>query len=278
MYELLLRTETLLISLQSPALLGIGAVALVIGLVFWLGGTRYSTVIMALLGAVLGAAAGLIAGDRFDVHPWLSILIGAVVVAVLAILLKKALVVVLAVLILSAVSGAGYVSVVLDYTAPPLPSEIAAEQIMVYHPFLQMAPEARVEYVDRISKESPTFQDRLRALLDDTWAAIRPHKTTALIAIAAGAVAAVVLVWLVAKIIIPLAYSIVGVAAIFLGLQAALLSVGIPAASELNPRPWLLPVLFLVLVVLGWMWQLSFHRPVKVQQEPEEVRKGSHRR
>ena len=56
MYELLLRTETLLIGLQSPVLLGIGAIALVIGLVFWLAGTRYSTIIMALLGAVIGAA------------------------------------------------------------------------------------------------------------------------------------------------------------------------------------------------------------------------------
>lgn len=278
MYELLLRTETVLIGLQPPVLLGIGAVALVVGLVFWLGGTRYSTIIMALLGAVLGAVAGLIASGRFHVQPWLSTLIGAVVVAVLAILLKKVLILVVAVLILSAFSGAGYVSVLLDTTAPSPPAETTAQQIGVYQPFLRMAPEARQDYVKRISNQSPTFEDRVKALFDDTWAAIRPHRMTALIAVVAGAVVALVLVWLIAKIIIPLAYSIVGVAAIFLGLQAALLAVSIPVVSELNPRPWLLPAIFLVLVIIGWMWQLFFSRPVKVQQEPEEVHKGSHRR
>ncbi len=279
MYELLLRTETLLIGLRPPVLLGIGAVALVIGLVFWLGGTRYSTIIMALFGAVIGATAGLIASGRFNVQPWLSILLGAVVVAVLAILLKKVLVLVVAVLILSAVSGAGYVSVLLDYSAPQPPAETTTQQVGVYQPFLRMAPEARREYVNQISNQSPTFLDRLKALLNDTWAAIRPHTTPALIAVIAGAVVALVLIWLIAKIIIPLAYSVVGVAAIFVGLQAALLSVGIPAVSDLNPRPWLLPVIFLVLVVIGWMWQLVLPRPVKVQhEEVEEVHTMAHRR
>jgi hypothetical protein len=280
MYEFLLRTETLLIGLKPPALLGIAAIALVIGPVFWLGGTRYSTIIMALFGAVIGATAGLIVGNRFDVHPWLSILIGAVIVAVLAILLKKALVLVLAVLILAAVSGAGYVSVVLDYTAPPPASETTTDQITVYHPFLQMAPDARLAYVDRIANKSPTFVDRLKALLDDTWAAIRPHTVPALIAVVAGAVVALVLVWLIAKIIIPLAHSIVGVAAIFVGLQAALLSVNVRATSDLSPRPWLLPVIFLVLVVIGWMWQLFSYRPARVveQEEPEEMRRRAHKR
>ncbi len=279
MYEFLLRTETLLVGLRPPVLLGIGAIALVVGLVFWLAGTRYSTAIMALLGAIIGAAAGLIVGNRFDLHPWLAILIGAVVIAVLAILLKKILVLVLAVLILAAVSGIGYVSVVLDYTAPPPSSDTTTEQVTVYHPFLQMAPEARMEYVDRISNKSPTFLDRLKALLDDTWAAIKPHATPALIAIVVGAVVALVLVWLIAKIIIPLAYSVIGVAAIFIGLQAALLSVNIRATSDLNPRPWLLPIIFLVLVVIGWVWQLFFYRPVKVvHEEPEEEHRAHHER
>jgi hypothetical protein len=271
MYELLLRMETLLIGLQPPALLGVGAVALVIGLVFWLGGTRYSTGIIGLIGAVIGAAAGLIVSQQFNLHPWLSMLIGAVVVAVLAILLKKALILALAVLIISVVSGAGYVSVVLDHMAPAPASDTAIQQPMVYQSFLRMEPDARLNYINRISNESQTFADRLKALFADTWAAIQPHKWIALIAIVAGAVLALVLVWFIAKIIIALAYSIVGVTAIFFGLQAALLSVNIHAASELYPRPWLLPTIFLVMVAIGWAWQLFFLRPVKVKHEPAEV-------
>jgi len=271
MYELLLRMETLLIGLRSPALLGIGAFALVIGLVFWLGGTRYSTRIIGLIGAVIGAAAGLIVSRQFNLHPWLSMLVGAVAMAVLAILLRKALILALAVLILAAVSGAGYVSVVLDHMAPPPASDTAVRQPMVYQSFLRMEPDARLNYIDRISNESETFLDRLKALLADTWAAIQPHKWIALIAIIAGAVLALVLVWFIAKIIIALAYSIVGVTAVFFGLQAALLSVNIHVASELYPRPWLLPTVFLVLVAIGWIWQLLFWRPVKMKREPSEV-------
>jgi hypothetical protein len=272
MYELLLRIETLLMDVQPPALLGIGAVALVIGLIFWLGGTRYSTGIVGLIGATIGAAAGLIVSGQFDLHPWLSMLVGAVVVAALAILLKKALILALAVLIISAVSGAGYVSVVLDHMTPAPASETSVvQQPMAYQSFLQMEPDARLNYINRISNESQTFAERLRALFADTWAAIQPHKWIALIAIVAGAVLAIVLVWLIARIVIALAYSIVGVTILFFGLQAALLSVNIHAASELYPRPWLLPAVFLVLVVVGWAWQLIFLRPVRVKHEPAEV-------
>ena len=49
MYELLLRTETLFLGLNSLVLLAIGIPALAVGLVFWLGGTRYSTIIIGLL-------------------------------------------------------------------------------------------------------------------------------------------------------------------------------------------------------------------------------------
>lgn len=275
MYELLLRTETLLMGLRPMVLLGVGAVALVVGLFFWLGGTRYSTIVVALIGAVIGAAAGLVAGQQFGMSPWLSMLIGAVVVAVLAILVKKVLILALAVLILSAVSGAGYVSVILDRVAPPAASETTTQRSSLYQSFLQMEPEARLNYVNRISNESQTFLDRLEALFDDTWAAIQPHKWTALIAIGVGAVVALVLIWLIAKIVIALAYSIVGVAAIFLGLQSALLAGNVRTASELSPRPWLLPVVFVVMVVIGWIWQLFFLGPVKkvkreVKETPEE--------
>jgi len=274
MYELLLRTETLLIGLTPPVLLGIGAAALVIGLIFWLAGTRYSTAIVALLGAVIGSAAGLLVSQRLGMHPWLSMIIGAVVLAGLAILLKKVLVLILAVLILSAVSGAGYVSVVLDRMVPPAPAETGTQQTLVYQSFMTMEPDARLSYVDKISPESKTFRDRLEALLTDTWQAIRPHTLMALVAIIIGAVVGLVLVWLIAKVVIALAYSMVGTAAIFLGLQAALLAVKIPAASELHPRPWLLPIAFLVMVVIGWVWQLLYLRSKPVKEKEVVVKEG----
>lgn len=274
MYELLLRTETLLIGLEPPVLLGIGAAALVIGLIFWLAGTRYSTEIVALLGAVIGSAAGLLVSQRFGVHPWLSMIIGAVVLAGLAILLKKAMVLILAVLILSAVSGAGYVSVVLDRMVPPPPVETGTQQTLVYQSFMTLEPGARQSYIEKISPESKTFADRFEALLRDTWQAIRPHTLMALIAIIVGAVVGLVLVWLIAKVVIALAYSIVGTAGIVLGLQAAVLAVGVPAASRLYPRPWVLPIALLVMVVIGWVWQLLYLRSKPVREKEVVVKEG----
>jgi len=271
MYELLLRTETLLTGLTPPVLLGIGAAALAIGLIFWLAGTRYSTEIVALLGALIGSAAGLLVSQRFGLHPWLSMIIGAVILAGLAILLKKALVLILAVLILSAVSGAGYVSVVLDRMVPSPPAETGTQQTLVYQSFMTMEPGARQSYIEKLSPESKTFADRFEALLRDTWQAIRPHSLMALIAIIVGAVVGLVLVWLIAKVIIALAYSIVGTAGIVLGLQAALLAVSVPAASRLYPRPWVLPIALLAMVVIGWVWQLLYLRSKPAREKEKEV-------
>jgi hypothetical protein len=112
MYELLIRTETLFLGLNTAELLTVGIPALLIGLVLWLGGTRYSSAIIGLLGAVVGSAVGLMIGPSFGLHPIWSMLIGAVVLAAVSILLKKILILVLAVLVISAVSGAGYIAVV----------------------------------------------------------------------------------------------------------------------------------------------------------------------
>ena len=87
------------------------------------------------------------------------------------------------------------------------------------------------------------------------------------IAVAVGAVVGILLVWFIAKIIIALAYSLVGTAAIFLGAQAALLGVGYPAVSSLDARRGLLPIAFLTMTVIGWVWQL-FYAQRKPRHEP----------
>jgi hypothetical protein len=195
----------------------------------------------------------------------------------LAILLKKALVLILAVLILSAISGAGYVSVVLDHMVPPPSPETGTQQTRVYQSFMTMEPGARQGYVEKLSPESTTFADRSEALLGDTWQAIRPHALMALVAIIVGAVVGLVLVWLIAKVVIALAYSIVGTTAIFLGLQAALLAVKVPAASDLYPHPWVLPIAFLVMVVIGWVWQLLYLRRKPVREGEVAVKEEARR-
>jgi hypothetical protein len=274
MYELLLRTETLLLGLGTPVLLAVGIPALLVGLVLWLGGTRYSTAIIGLLGAVVGSGIGLLVSQWLDLHPWLSMLVGAAVLAAVTIALRNVLILVLAVLVLSAVSGAGYIAVLLDRAVPPPEPPTATQEARAYQSFSALEPAARLTYVDEISEESETFADRLKAVLADTWDATGPYGWMVVFAVLAGAVIGLLLVWYTARIIIALAYSIVGTAAIFVGLQAALLGVGFHAVSALDTRRWLLPLTFITMIAVGWVWQMFYARR-RPRKEPENEPEAS---
>jgi hypothetical protein len=268
MYELLLRIETLFLGLQTPVLWAVGIGAVTVGLVLWLGGTRYHAAIIGVLGAVVGSAAGLLVSQQLNLIPWLSMAVGAAVLAGLSILLRNVLILVLAVLVFSAVGGAGYVSVVLDRAVPQAQSEIQAEQRRTFQYFSGMDLEGRQKYMNEISQEAQTFAERLKALLANTWQALGPHGWIIVLPILAGAVVGILLVWLIAKIVIALAYSIVGTATIFLGFQAALLAVGVPAVSDLESRRWLPVVIFATMTVIGWLWQLFYAGARKPRREP----------
>jgi hypothetical protein len=270
MYELLLRIETLFLGLQTPALWGIGIGAIVVGLVLWLGGTRYHALIVGMLGAVVGSAGGLLVSQRLNLSPWLSTAVGAAVLAGLSILLRNVLILVLAVLVFAAVGGAGYVSVVLDRAVPQAQSEVQAEQKRAFQYFSGMDLEARQQYMNDISQESRTFAERLKALLANTWQALGPHGWIIVLPILAGAVVGVLLVWLIAKIVIALAYSIVGTATIFIGAQAALLAVGVTVVSDLESRRWLPLIVFVTMTVIGWVWQLFYAGARKPKKEPSK--------
>ncbi len=268
MYELLLRTETLLAGLSTPVLAAIGIGALLVGLVLWLGGTRYSAIIIGLLGAVVGSAGGLLVGQQFNTNPWLAMIIGAAVLGGLSILLKNILIIVLAVLVFSAVSGAGYLAVILDQAIPQARAADQNEPRQTVRYFSGMGLAERRNYMNDISNEAQTFADRLRALLTNTWETVGPHGWALALAILAGAVVGILLVWFLAKLVIALAYSIVGTATIFLGAQAALLAAGVPAVSDLASRRGALPIAFLVMTVVGWLWQLFYARPKKPGRAP----------
>ncbi len=275
MYELSLRTETLLAGLTTPVLAAVGLVALVVGLVLWLGGTRYSAVIIGLLGAVVGSACGLLVAQQLDLNPWLGMIGGAAVLGGLSILLKNVLIVVLAVLVFSAVSGAGYLAVILDRAIPQAQTANRNESRQTVRYFSGMGLAERQTYMNDISHEAQTFADRVRALLTNTWEAAGPHGWALALAILAGAVVGILLVWFLAKIVIALAYSIVGTATIFLGVQAALLAAGVPVVSDLASRRSTLPLAFLIMTVIGWVWQIFYGGSKKPRPAPAKETESS---
>ncbi len=277
MYELLVRVETLLSPVSVIILLGVGALLLVVGLVLWLGGSRYSTVIVGLLGAVVGSVAGLLVSQWLDLHLWLCMVAGAAILATASVMLRNALILALAVVVIAAVSGAGYLAVLLDRVVPADVAQPPSAGIggitpegggatrttsgFMIQSFTNMDRQTRLNYLDQLTTadkpaQEQTFRDRVRAVLDNTWQAVEPHAWKVGLAVLAGGAVAIFLVWLVKKALIALAYSVVGTATILLGLQTALLGAGFAAVSSIGPRPWALPGTFLGMTAVGWLWQL----------------------
>lgn len=273
MFELLLRFETLFSTLSIPVLLGTGAGLLVVGLILWLFGQRYSAVIIGLLGAAIGTVCGMLVGQWFEFHLFWSMGIGALVLTILSILLRNTIILALAVLIFAMISGAGYVSTQLD-TMIQASSDRDPNAPSIYSSDLQspstarsftnmLNPEDRQAYFEKLSPTDQSFSEKMRAMLKDTWQVISPNLWKVIGISLGGAAVGILLIWLVKKIVVALAYSVVGSTTLLFGIQILLLGLGIRVVSKLPQNPWLLPSVFAGLVIAGWIGQAVIAKPAK---------------
>jgi len=261
MNELLLRIETLFLDVNPSLLIGVGAGMALVGLVLWLGGTRYSTVVIGLLGAAVGAVVGLAVAQQLGVHLFISMAVGALVLGIVSVLLRNVLMIVLATLIFALVGAAGYAGVVLD-KQPPAETVTDEQQTALngqsylYQSFSTMDPNTRQMYLNEISGSEEDFQERSKAILKDTWDALGPTKWYLMGAILIGGVGGFLLIWFIKQVIVPLCYSIVGATSLMLGVQVLLLGLGVRLASALPVQRWILPAAFGGMTVFGWVSQL----------------------
>jgi len=274
MNELLLRIETLCWEVNTPLLLGVGAGAALVGLILWLGGVRYSTVVIGLLGAAVGTVVGMFVGQQFGLDLLLSIAGGALVLGVVSILLRNILIIVLATAIFALVAAGGYTSLVLGATPeeqqqadPNMPlfgRTLEPQAPSMAQAFSGMDPNSRDIYLghitaSRVGSEEGSeagFEAKAKAVLGDTWDLLRPYKWQLLGVIVVGAIGGFLLVWFIKTVVLPLCYSIVGAAGILLGAQLLLLGVGFRAASALPPERWVMPSVFGTMSIMGWVAQL----------------------
>ncbi len=274
MFELLLRFETLFSTLSTLVLLGTGIGLLVVGVLLWLFGQRFGAAIIGLLGAAVGSAVGLILGQWLEFHLFLSMGIGALILTIASILLRNTIILALTVAIFSMISGAGYISTQLDTLVQT--SEVDPNAPSIYGPALpsqspaqsftnMLNPEERLAYFENLASPEEGFSEKMRVLLNDTWEMISPQLWKVIGITIAGAAVGILLIWLVKKIVILLAYSVVGSTTLLFGVQILLLGLGIRVVSKLPPNPWLLPSVFGGLVLVGWISQAFAARPAKNQ-------------
>lgn len=271
MYELLVRIEALCLKVQPSALAAIGAALMVIGFFLWLGGVRYSTIVIGLLGAGVGAVAGLFVAQQFGINLFIVMAVGAAVLGVVAVLVRNILIIVLATVVFAIVGGATYTGIVLD-TRPAEADEARvrpttpSDAPFLVQSFSSMDPNSRQRYLDRISGSQERFQSRLSALSKDTWNVLGPHKWFLFAAIVVGAIAGFLLIWLVTNVILPLCYSLVGTASLLLGTLLVMLGAGVDVTGLLPPQRWILPTTFGSLTLIGWLRQLLAGRARRTKQ------------
>jgi tetrahydromethanopterin S-methyltransferase subunit G len=272
MFELLLRFETLFSTLSMPVLLGTGSGMLVVGVILWLFGQRYGAVIIGLIGAAWGTVCGRLVGQRLGFHQYWSMGIGALILTIVTILLRNAIILMLAVSIFAMISGAGYVSMQLDTMiqasgADPNTPSVHGSELSSQSPaksFTNMlSPEQRLAYFEKLSPSDQTFSEKMQAMLTDTWQVISPNVWKVIGICLGGAAVGILLIWIVKKLVVALAYSVVGSTSLLFGLQILLLGTGIKIVSRLPQNPWLLPSVFGGLVLFGWIGQAVFAKPAK---------------
>jgi hypothetical protein len=269
MYELLIRIETLCLEAQPLMLLGIGVAAVIVGLLLWLAGAYFSSVIISILGAVIGSFCGLLISQWFDLNPLLCIIIGAVLFCISAVLFKNIIIIVIAVIIFALAGGTAYSSFILG--SPTQQQEVEVNPVSVQS-FSHMDPDMRRAYIEGITEDEVGFSDKLKALLGDALKTMSPHKWKLLFSVLIGGFGCLLLVWLLKRLVFALCYSSIGTLLIFIGIECLLMTVGFQTCSELQGHRRVITITYFFMIGGGAIVQLvvTKYRKPKESDETED--------
>jgi hypothetical protein len=265
MFEILIRIESLCTESSHAALLGCGLGVLILGLFFWLAGSRFSAVILGLLGAVVGSAIGLLVSQWLNTPTPASMLIGALVLTIAAVLFRNVLIILLACVVFSLAGVTAYSSLILKET--PLKSNA--------QPFSQMDTSNRLAYANQVTEKGSSFFEKLRLLVNDAFQTVSPYRGKIILIALAGGIAGLLLIWCLQKLIMALCYSGVGTLLLLIGLEVTLLAMNIHLMSWFQQRQAAFSITYLSLVAIGVIFQLLTLRSSKKKKEAEE-KKADH--
>ena len=265
MYELLIRIETLCLDAQPLVLVGAGAVMTVLGLLLWLGGSYFSSIIIGVLGASVGAFCGLLVSQWVDLNALLSMTIGAAALCITAVIFRNVIIIVLAAMVFALAAGSAYSSMVLGSPPQRQDTEVSSAQ---FSSFSQMDPNMRRAYVDEIAEEEAGFFEKLKALLGDALNIMSPHKWKLLLSVLLGGIGGLLLFRLLKRLVLALCYSGVGALLVLVGAESLFMTVDFQMCSALQEHRPVLTIIFFSMVGVGTIFQLI----VKRSPKPSEVK------
>jgi hypothetical protein len=263
MYELLIRIETVCVEAELLTLLGIGVVSTVVGLLLWLAGTYFSSVIIGILGAAVGSLCGLLISQWLDVSSLLSMGTGAAVFCITAVLLKNIIIIVLAIIVFALLGGTAYSSMILGNPVQQQDQELGSVPVSS---FSHMDSAKRLSYVDGISDEQDGFSEKLKALLKDTLDTMNPHKWKLLLFTLAGGISGLLLIWLIKKLVVALCCSVVGAFLVLVGIESLLVAIGFQICDAFEGHRLAPTVTYFSMVGIGTVVQLVLSRSKKPQE------------
>jgi len=265
-YELMIRLETLFLETAPAWLVGIGAAALIAGLLLWLAGAYFSSTIIGLLGAAVGSFCGLLLSQWLDLNPLISMTAAAAAFCLAAVLFKNVIIIVLAVIVFALVGGAAYSSVILG--APPAAQQPHAAPFPVKS-FSSMDPSLRLAYVEHIAQTEAGFMEKLKALLGDALETMTPHRWKILLSVLAGAALCVVLIWLLKNLVFALCYSLIGTLLLFIGAESLLMAARLEPCAALQDQQRLLTIAYFGMVAVGAAVQWIAASARQARQKPQ---------
>jgi hypothetical protein len=264
MYELLIRIETVCVGAPLLTLLGVGIICTVVGLLLWLAGTYFSSVIVGVLGAAIGSFCGLLISQWFDVNSLVSMGIGAAIFCIAAVLLKNIIIIVLAMIVFALVGGAAYSSVILGKPAQEPDSQLTP---VPASSFSHMDSTLRLSYVEQISDEQDGFFEKIKTLLKDTLGIMSPYKWKLLLSTLVGGLGGLLLVWIIKKFVLALCSSVVGAFLVLVGIESLLVAVGFQMCNAFEGHRRALTVTYAPMAAVGTVVQLILGK----SQKPKET-------
>lgn len=271
MIDALLRIEEAALGLNVVALFVPGVLIASLGLLLWLGGQRYARLAAGLLGALTGAWVGLLISGTTEAPTGMSVGIGAIALAAIAVLMRRVLIIALAAVIFAAALGSGYLGYAMDNesfqgSVSELRSSAAHDDLDP--PQTQGYDGAQLHYLNQLWRErQATAEDsevsehgRAMEKLKTTAAELRlsASENTGLLIlwIVVGAIVGIVLAFLLGKLVMSLCCSVVGTTAIIMGMCMLVLAKGTPVISRLSAQPKVIGIVCIAMVLFGWIVQL----------------------
>ena len=287
MNDLLLRIQEAMLQLDGGILWLPSGLSVILGLFLWLGGSRFSSLVIGILGALAGAACGLGIGRWLEVEPIVSTAIGGAVFAIVAVLLERIVIVILGAGIFAVVFGSAYMGITMDdLNFPETPesdrselynsiSHIKTEQTETRpgysgeggvtpgtqgydHAAIQPESEANVEGIGK-----------LRVIFSQIRQSASGNRTMLVVWTVIGAVLGLGLAYVLTRIMMAICCSIVGSAATIGGILVLMLAKDVEVLSALLDKPKLMPTIFALMIVMGCVSQLILSRG-KAASETEQ--------